>query len=326
MNRTSVNESIHWYIFRIEHHILTWLSALIGIIFSCLSIIRYFRWNHQRTPLTYVYHFSLGFSLLLCLISTPLHTLTSYFWSILPLIDENRRRVLCNFDLIAFFLSSTGIGYSIAYANIERTFFIFHSQNIRLTWMRQFAPFVIIFIFSSLVITLFVLLTPCVLSNYPCFFCYVNSFRLLFVWCFLQFLFPFILMLIAIGFLIYRIEIYTKRIRISINRKRSRKKFQRILIHLNIYSFYYLFSTCPLSIYLLARYNLQVRQSIDEIVLINYSFISLHCYSVLIFFLTQIKQQQQQHRIVFHQEQKQSPYIIVTRPSVQLDEYERTRL
>jgi hypothetical protein len=133
-------------------------------------------------------------------------------------------------------------------------------------------------------------------------------------------------MLIAILFLIYRIKIHTNRIRTSIYRKRSRKKFQRILIHLNIYNIYYLLSICPINIYSFIHLHLNTRDTLVEIILTNYLFVSLNSYSILIFLLTKVKQQQQQHRVVYHQQQKQSPYIIITQPSIQLDEYQRTRL
>jgi hypothetical protein len=321
MNKTSTNETTNIYLFRFERYIIIWLGAIIGTIFSCLALIRYFRFKSQRTQLTYVYHFSLGFCLILSLISTPLHTLTDYFSSN---NSDLSRRLLCNFDLVTFFIASSGIGYSIAYASLERTFFIFYSQNIRLTWIRQFTPFLIIFSLCSLAITLLVLLFSCSLDIYPCLLCYFSSFKFQFIWFLLQFIIPFLLMLIAVLFLIYRIEIHTKRIRTSINRRYSRQKFQRILIHLNIYNIYYLLSICPISFYLFIRNHINIEQSIIGIILINYIFLSLQSYSILIYLLTNVKQQQ--HRIVYHQEQKQSPYIIITRPSVQFDEYERTRL
>lgn len=324
MNRTSSNDNLQITSFRFERYIIIWISALIGTIFSCLSLIRYFRYNYQRTHLTYVYHFSLGFSLILSLISTPLYTLTDYFWSILPITSESQHRLLCNFNLITFFIASAGIGYSIAYASLERTFFIFYSQNIRLTWIRQFTPFLIIFSFCSIIITLLVLLSKCSFEVSSCLLCYFSLFTFQLIWFLLQFLIPFLFMLIAILFLIYRIEIHTNRLRTSISRKRSRQKFQRILIHLNIYNFYYLLSICPISFYSFIRINLNLNHKLIEIILLNYLFISLHFYSVLIYLLTQVKQQQR--IIIFHQEQKQSPYIIITGPSIQLDEYERTRL
>jgi hypothetical protein len=319
MNNTSTNETNNIYIFHFEQYLITWLSAIIGTIFSCLTLIRYFRYKYQRTQLTYVYHFSLGFSLILCLISTPLHTLTDYSWSILPVNSDLLRRLLCNFDLITFFIASAGIGYSIAYASLERTFFIFYSQNLRLTWIRQFTPFLIIFSLCSLSITLLILLSNYSFDIYPCLLCYFSSLKFQLIWFFLQFIIPFSLMLIAILFLIYRIEIHTQRIRTSINRKYSRQKFQRILIHLNIYNIYYLLSICPMNFYLF----IHIQKTILGIILMNYAIISLHMYSILIYFLTNVKQQ---HRIIYHHEQKQSPYIIITRPSIQSDEYERTRL
>jgi hypothetical protein len=325
MNKTTqTNNNTNLYPFRFERYIITWFSATIGIIFSCLSLIRYFRYNYQRTHLTYVYHFSLGFSLILSLISTPLHTLTDYFSSILPITSDQQLRLLCNFDLITYFIASAGIGYSIAYASLERTIFIFYSQNIRLTWIRQFTPFLIIFSLCSIVITLFVLLSKCPLDISPCLLCYFSLLTFQLIWFLLQFIIPFLSMLIAMLFLIYRIEIHTNRIRTTIYRKRSRKKFQRIIIHLNIYYIYYLLSICPINIYSFIRIYFNLNQTIIEIILINYLFISLNCYSILIFLLTKVKQQ---HRIIYHQEQKQSPYIIIiTHPSIQLDEYERTRL
>jgi len=323
MNKTPSIGNTNLYIFRIQNYVIMWISAIIGTIFSCLSLIRYFRNNSQRTHFTYVYHFSLGFSLILSLISTPLHTLTDYFWSILPITSEQQRRLICNFDLITFFIASAGIGYSIGYASLERTFFIFYSQNIRLTWIRQFTPFLIIFSSCSIIITLFVLLSKYSLENFSCLLCYFSSLIFQFIWFLLQFIIPFLFMLIAILFLIYRIEIHTNHLRTSINRKRSRKKFQRILIHLNIYNIYYLLSICPINIYTFIRIHRNIDQPLIDILLMNYSFISLNSYSILIFLLTQVKQK---HRIIFHQEQKQTPFIIITRPSIQLDEYERTRL
>ena len=323
MNKTSANDTVNIIVFRFERYLITWLSAIVGTIFSCLTFIRYFRYKYQRTQLTYVYHFSLGFSLILCLISTPLYALTDYFWSILPLSFDSLRRVLCNFDLIVFFIASAGIGYSIAYASLERTFFIFYSQNIRLTWIRQFTPFLIIFSQCSLSITLLVLLSKCSLDMYSCTLCYFSSLTFQSIWFLLQFIIPFLSMLMAVLFLIYRIEIHTKRIRTSINRKYSRQKFQRILIHLNIYNVYYLLSICPINFYSFIRIRANLQQPIVGVILLNYTMIFLHGYPILTYFLTNVKQQ---HRVVYHQEQKQSPYIIITRPSVQFDEYERTRL
>ncbi|CAF2542693.1 unnamed protein product [Rotaria sp. Silwood2] len=323
MNTTASINTTNIYPFHFEYYVTTWVTTLIGTIFSCLSLIRYFRYNYQRTQLTYVYHFSLGFSLVLSLISTPLHTSTGYFLSILSIISEYQFRLLCNFNLISFFVASAGIGYSIAYASLERTFFIFYSQNIRLTWIRQFTPFLIIFSSCSLVITLFILLSKCSsdisLHLLGCF----ESLKLQIIWFLLQFLIPFIFMLISILFLIYRIEIHTNRIRISLNRKRSRNKFQRILIHLNIYNAFYMLSICPMNIYSFIRIYMNIKQRFIEIILINYSFMTLNCYSILIFLLTQVKQQ---HRIKFYQEQKRSPFIIITHPSTESDEYQRTRL
>ena len=326
MNKTpAANGSVNAYIFQFEQHIIIWISAVVGTIFSCLNLIRYFRYNYQRTQLTYVYHFSLGFSLILSLISTPLHTLTGYFWSMLPSTSEQQRRLLCNFNLITLFVASAGIGYSIAYASLEQTFFIFHSQNLRLTWIRQFTPFLVIFSSCSVTVTLLVLLSKCSSNDYPCLLNYCSSLIFQLIWFFLQFLIPFSLMLMAMFFLIYRIESHTNRIRTSINRKRSRRRFQRILIYLNIYNIYYLFSVSPMNFYSFIRLHFNLHQPIVEIILINHLFLSLHTYSILIFFLTEVKQQPQ-HRITSHQEQKQLPYIIVTRPSIELDVYERTRL
>jgi hypothetical protein len=323
MNTTSLNGNTTFYPFRFEEFLIIWISSCIGAIFSCLSLIRYFRYKHQRTQLTYVYHFSLGFSAILSLISTPLHTLTEYFSSFLPLTSEEQRRLLCNFDLITLFIGSAGIGYSLAYASLERTFFIFYSQNIRLTWIRQFTPFLVIFSLCSIIITLFVLLTNCPLENSPCLLYYFSSLTYEFLWFLFEFLIPFMFMLLAILFLIYRIKIHTDRIRSSINRKRSRNKFQRILIHLNIYNIYYLLSICPINIYSLLRMNMNIHSHLADILLINYLFISLHCYPILVYFLTKVNQSP---RIQFYHEQKQVPYIIVTHPSIQFDEYERTRL
>ncbi|CAF0726157.1 unnamed protein product [Adineta steineri] len=309
--------------FRFYYYLLTWISASIGIGFLCLSLTRYIRHKYQRTYLTYVYHFSLGFSILLFLISTPLHTLTEYYSSFIPMVSSQQHLLLCNFDIITFFITSSGIGYSLAYASLERTFFIFYSQNIQLTLIRQFTPFLIIFSFLSIIITLFVLLSKCALEISPCLICYFNSFKFQFLWFLLQFLIPFLIMLFAVIFLIYRINIHTKRMRSSITRKRSKNKFQRILIHLNIYNIYYMLSICPLNIYVFLRLSMNIKQQTIEILLINYSFISLHGYPILIFFLTKVKQPV---RIKYFQEQKPAPYIIVTHPSSHVDEYERTRL
>ena len=205
---------------------------------------------------------------------------------------------------------------------LEQTFFIFFSQNIRLTWIRQFTPFFIIFSLCSLVVTLLVLLSRCSLEIYPCLLCYFNSITFQCLWFVLQFLIPFLLMLIAMFFLIYRIEIHTKRLRTSLNRKRSRQKFQRIFIYLNIYHIYYFISICPISFYSFIRIRLHLEQPIANIILINYLFVSLHGYSILIFFLTKVKPQQ---RIISHRKQKPLPFVIITRPSIELDEYERTR-
>ncbi|UJR34154.1 hypothetical protein I4U23_021561 [Adineta vaga] len=324
MNSTLSNELLNFYSFRIEHYLLTWLSAVVGMIFLILSLLRYFRYKYQRTHLTYVYHFSLGFSVLLSLISTPLHTLTEYFSSLSPLTSGQQYRLLCNFDLITFFVASAGIGYSLAYASLERTLFIFYSQNIRLTWIRQFTPFLIIFSSCSIIITLFVLLSKCPLETSRCLNCYFNSLTFEFIWFFLQFLLPFSLMILAIIFLLYRIEVHTNRIQSSITRQRSRNKFQRILIHLNIYNIYYMLTICPINIFFFIRNSLQIQGQLIEIILMNYLFISLHCYSILIYILTKVKQP---IRIKYQlKEQKPAPYIIITHPSNQIDEYERTRL
>ncbi|CAF3543181.1 unnamed protein product [Rotaria sp. Silwood1] len=323
MNTTSSTNTTNIYPFHFEYYVVTWISAFIGTIFSYLSLIRYFRYNYQRTQLTYVYHFSLGFSLVLSLISTPLNTLTDYFLSILPIISEQQFRLLCNFNLITFFVASAGIGYSIVYASLERTFFIFYSQNIRLTWIRQFTPFLIVFSSCSVVITIFILLSKYPLDVSLRLLGYFESLKLQLIWFLLQFLIPFIFMLISVLFLIYRIEIHTNRIRISLHRKRSRNKFQRILIHLNIYNTFYMLSICPINIYSCIRIYMNIKQRLIEMILINYLFITLNFYPVLIFLLTQVKQQ---YRIKFSQEQKQSPFIIITRPSIESDEYQRTRL
>ena len=68
---------------------------------------------------------------------------------------------------------------------------------------------------------------------------------------------------------------------------------------------------------------MSIKNRFIEIILINYLFITLHSYPILIFLLTQVKQQTQ---IKFNQELKQSPYVIRIDPSIELDEYQRTRL
>ena len=316
MNKTSSNSTR----FHFEHHLVIWVSALIGTIFSSLNLIRYFRGHSHRTHLTYIYHFSLGFSLISCLISTPLEALTESNFSSLDC------RLSCNFYLISLFLSSSGIGYSIAYASIEQTFFIFFSRNLHLTWMRQFTPFLIIFSLCSLIGTLVILLVKCSLEMSTCFLCHFGSIRLKFIWFSFQFLLPFLLMLVAMIFLIYRIEIHTNRLRISFNRKRSRQKFQRIVIHLNIYHLFYFLSICPMNFYSFIRISFNLDQPLVDILLTNYLFISLHSYSLIVYFLTNIKRRQ---RIVFHREQRQTPSVIILPPppppSVPLDEYQRTR-
>lgn len=323
MNITSSTNTTNMILFRFEYYIITWISSIIGIIFSCLSLIRYFRNNHQRTHLTYVYHFSLGFSLVLSLISTPLHTLSEYFCLNLPIVSDQYYNVLCNFDLIAYFVASAGIGYSIAYASLERTFFIFYSQNIRLTLLRQFCPFLIIFSSCSIVITLFSRLTNYPFGTLSYLLFYFESFTLQLIWFSLHVIIPFIFMFISVLFLLYRIQIHTKRIRTSLNRKLSRNKFQRILIHLSIYNMFYIVSVFPVNIYSFIRINMYTKQRLVDIIFINYLYLTLHSYPILIYCLTQIKQQ---HRIKFSQEQKMSPCIVITHISVATDVYQRTRL
>lgn len=314
MNKTSFNTTVNSPSFHFEHYLLIWLTAPIGIVFTFLNLIRYFRSHSHRTHLTYIYHFSLGFSLILSLISVPLHTLTD--WN-----SYQNGRLLCNFYLISLFLSSSGIGYSIAYASIEQIFFIFFSQNLRLTWMRQFTPFLILFSLCCLIGTLLILLLRCSMEFSSCSSCYFNSLRFEILWFIFQYLIPCVLMLIAMIFLIYRIEIHTNRLRTSLNRKRSRKKFQRILIHLNLYHLFYFLSIGPMHFYSFIRICLNLDQPLVAILLDNYIFISLQTYPILVFLLTKFKRIEQ--RILF---QRQTPFVIIIPPSIQEDEYQRTRL
>ena len=323
MNTTLPASSTNSYTFRFEHYLLIWLSAPVSVIFACLSLRRYVQSNYQRTHFTYVYHVSLGFSLLLSFFTVPLHTFAGYFWSDLIVTSNQRQQLLCNITLITLFVASAGIGYSLAYASVERIFLIFYSHSIRLTWRRQSAPFLLIFSVSSIVITLVILLIKCPSDCPSCLFCCFESVANHFIWLVLQFLVPVLVMLVAISFFIYRIETHTRRIRTSISRRRSRKRFQRILLHLNLYNIYYLLTIGPLHIYVFVRIQMNWRQRFAEVFFMNYTFLLLLCYPSLMFVLERVKQK---HRIEYHQGQKQSPYIIVTYPSTQLDEYDRTRL
>ena len=323
MNTTLSSSGTTSYAFQFEHYLLVWLSAPVSVMFACLSIRRYIQSKYQRTHFTYVYHFSLGFSLLLTFVTVPLHTFAGYFWSDLIVSSNQRQHALCNFNLITLFVASAGIGYSLAYASVERIFLIFYSHSIRLTWRRQFTPFLVIFSVCSVVITLVILLIQCPSGDSSCLFCCFESMVNHYVWLVFQFLGPVLFMLVAISFFIYRIEIHTRRIRTSISRQRSRRRFQRILLHLNLYNIYYLLTICPLHIYVFVRIQMHWKHRFTEIFFINYTFVLLQCYPSLVFVLERVKPT---HRIEYHQEQKRSPYIIVTYPSTQLDEYDRTRL
>jgi hypothetical protein len=239
-NVSTITATLHTIsYFQFERSISTWIGAAIGTTFTCLTLQRYIRCKHQRTHFTYVYHCSLVFSLLLSFLCTPLQTLTDYFRSNLSLMSDQQRQLWCNFHLIAFFISSAGIGYSIAYASLERTLFIFYSMNPRLTWTRQFTPMLIIFTVCSLVVTLVVVLTRCSPNMCQSFYRSV-SFHVL--WFVFQFIVPFTVMLLAIASFLHHINVHTQRLRLSVNRTRSKKKFRRILLHLNIYSLYFLYS------------------------------------------------------------------------------------
>ena len=312
--------------FRPEQYLLIWLSSLVAIVFCCLNLYRYVHSKEQRTQLTYVYHCSLGFSLLLSLVSSPLQTLTDYLWSNLSISNDRQRQLLCNFYLITFFIASAGIGYSMAYASLERTLFLFYSSAPRLTWSRQFTPIVIIFFMCSVLSTLIVLLTRCSpLDQCQCFYHSVDALAFHGLWLVFQFLLPFLSMLISIGLLLYHIELHLQRLRTSLNRKRSRKKFHRILVHLTIYNCFYFVAVCPLNLYAMLRFSLPRKQRSLDVVLNNAIYICLHLYPLLIFLLGRIKSQR---RIQFsYEQQRASPYVIVISPAPNdSDEFQRTKL
>ena len=312
--------------FRVEQYLFIWLSSLVSTVFSALNLYRYVQSKEQRTQLTYLYHCSLGFSLLLSLVSSPLQTLTAYLWSDPSIISDRPRQLLCNFDLITFFIGSAGIGYSLAYASLERTLFLFYSSSPRLTWARQFTPIVLIFFLCSVLSTLFVLLTRCSpMDDCQCFYHSVDALAFHSLWLVFQFLLPFLSMLLAIVLLLYHIELHLRRLRTSLNRQRSRKKFHRILVHLNIYTAFYFLSLCPLNLYAMLRLALNRKPRAVEIALTNYVYISLHLYPILIFLLGRIKSQQRIH--YSFDQQRASPYVIAITPvSNELDECQRTKL
>ena len=130
-------------------------------------------------------------------------------------------------------------------------------------------------------------------------------------------------MLIAIIYLLYQIDTHTKRLRLSISRKKSRKKFHRILIHLGIYHIYYLLSVVPINIYSYIRLSLTLKPRSIDVTLINYTYFCLQIYPMVIFFL---ERTQPHPRIHFSQEQKAAPFVIINPHPIPSDEYQRTRL
>lgn len=308
---------------KFEWFIPTWITSCVNIAVSSLCLCRYFRSKTQQTFLNYIYYCSLGFSYLLSLVSVPLHTVTDSFWSSSSFFSEQQRNLLCNFNLILLYLSSAGIGYSIAYASLERTIFIFFYPNLRLSIARQSIPILSIVSFCCFIITLSVLLTR---ESFECFFCLSRIYqwiRLQYIWLCFQCLIPLSLMLLAIIYLLYMIEVHSKRLRLALSRERSRRKFQRTLIHLTIYHCYYLISVGPLNIFGFIRHSIHSQSNLADIIVFEYTYVVLNCYPIAIYFLERVKQKR---RINYAQEQKQTPFVITSFPAFHADEYQRTRL
>lgn len=312
-NFTSSNNSNS---FRLERSIFIWFGAIVNFLFVILNFHRYFRSKAQRIYLIYFYYCSLTFSLIFSLISSPLSSLIDYFWLNFSMISDQTRTLSCHFHLIFYFLSTTGVGYSIIYASFERTFFIFYSQNLRLTLIRQISPLALLFVLLFFVSILVVLLSPLTNESFLCLYRPIDLIRFeIFSFCF-QFFLPLILMFISTFLLLYHIEIHTQRLRLSINRQRSRKKFHRILLHLSFYNFFYLFAVGPMNFYSFVRIFLPRKIRLFDFLFLNQIYLSLHFYPLLVFYLERTKKRRQTQT-------NSSPFVVVI--PQQEDEYQRTR-
>jgi hypothetical protein len=176
------------------------------------------------------------YCLLSAFVSTPIFLIGYYLNIFLYSIS------LCQTSTVHYLTINIGMITSIAYASVERHFFIFRKNGL-LTWQRQLLPVVCILVYSYIVAILFTLIPSC--SYTPCVACHTTELYYMMPWVTISFFLPQIIMIISTIYLLIRLH---KR-RVIFNRRPEWSVLKKIAIQMSIYVLWSCLYYCPISFY-----------------------------------------------------------------------------
>lgn len=181
--------------------------------------------------------------LIFCLFSSFLNVPIFLIGYYLDIFDNSPR--LCEFYSVNALAINIAMLTCLAYASLERNYFIFHKTGI-LTWRRQWIPIVCLTFYSYFISILFIFIPQC--DYIPCSPCHNRYVKYLIPWLIISFLIPELLMFSSTIVLILRLS----RQKIGFNRSKEGNTFRRIVIQMTLYIVWSCLYYCPPTFYNLA--------------------------------------------------------------------------
>ena len=196
------------------------------------------------------------YCLLSAVISTPIF-LVGYY---MDLFKDSPS--LCNTSTVNYLTINVGMVTSLAYASIERHFFIFR-KNRRLTWQRQVFPVFCLLAYSYMIATLFTILPTC--TYIPCVPCQTTAFHYMIPWLILSFFLPQCIMLLSTVYLLHRL----RQQRAIVNRRVEWLVARKIVLQMSFYVIWSCLYYCPVTFYNLtllfdpSRYSAELKSTMN---------------------------------------------------------------
>lgn len=211
------------------------------------------------------------YCLLSAVISTPIFLMGYY----MDLFKESP--ALCNTSTVHYLAINIGMVTSLAYASIERHFFIFRKNGL-LTLQRQIFPVLCLLSYSYMIASLFTILPTC--AYIPCIPCQATAFQYMIPWLILSFFMPQCIMILSTIYLLYRL----RQQRAIVNRRVEWLVSRKIVLQMSFFVLWSCLYYCPVTFYNLtllfdpSRYSAELKSMMNII-----STVSVQSYPVLTF-------------------------------------------
>ena len=152
---------------------------------------------------------------------------------------------LCDYYSVNALAINIGMITCLAYASLERNYFIFRKTGV-LTWRRQCIPILVVIIYSYILSILMVFIPQC--EYIPCSPCHNHDLKYIISLLIVNFIIPELIMFSSTFVLIFRL--YRKHA--TLNQTKERHTFHRIVLQMTFYVVWSCLWYCPPAFYNLA--------------------------------------------------------------------------